>query len=407
MGYHRQGIHWDYEEYLIEIMLEKENRQGKSLLVISDTPFYKAGEHLRVFEPTLQEIEEVSDLFEVVTWVSYLRSDIEPGNARLTNVKNLVLKPIRDRRGGKSIWRKIGVLFSIPFQARHFYEEIRKTDIVHTRGPSVPALLVILYSFFDRKRIYWHKYAGNWNESNPPLAYRFQRWLLLKLAAPNVVITINGKWPGLHRGFISIENPCVKESYLKHIKDSKIKMSFSGKLRVCFVGSLDPNKGALRLVKALLTKDIEPFIEGIWIIGDGAEKQALEELARKSALPIYLPGYLSRQKIFDTIYSTCHLMLLPSITEGFPKVVAEAAAHRCIPVVTTVSALGQYIQDGVNGFLLEDSTSASIQRAFLERIRKHSDLEGVSNKAFAMAHLFTYERFRNRIEQDIVSLPRP
>lgn len=380
-------------------MLEKENRQRKSLLVISDTPFYRVGEHFRVFEPTLHEIEEVSDLFEVVTWVSYLRSDTEP-NARLTNVKNLVLKPIKNRRGGKSIWRKIGVLFSIPLQAKHFYEEIVKTDIVHTRGPSVPALLVILYSFFDRKRIYWHKYAGSWNETNPPISYRFQRWLLLKLATPNVVITINGKWPGLHRGFISIENPCVKESYLKHVRDSK--MSFKGKLRVCFVGSLDPNKGALRLVKALLAKDIESFIQGIWIIGDGAEKQELEELARKSSLPIYLPGYLSRQEIFDSIYSMCHLMLLPSKTEGFPKVVAEAAAHRCIPVVTSVSALDQYIQDGVNGFLLEDSTSESIQRAFLERIQQHPDLEGVSNRAFAMAHLFTYERFRNRIEQDVV-----
>lgn len=374
----------------------------KRLVIISDTPFYAHGNDILVFEPTLREIEEVSSLFTAIKWVSYLRSGTIGKNTRQPTVP-ITLVPIRDRRGGTSFSKKFGVLMSIPSQVLIFLREIKHADVVHTRAPSVPALIVILYSFFDNRRIYWHKYAGNWSETNSPVAFRLQKWLMTKLNKPNVRITINGDWPGLHKGFVSMENPCLNEEYLRQLKHRKFNREFTGKLKVCFVGSLDPFKGAVRLLHALLSSDVAPSLNGVWIVGDGQEKEQLKQLASQSPVPVHLCGYLSRQEIFDTIYSHCHIIVLPSETEGFPKVIAEAASHGCIPVVTAVSALDQYIKNGVNGFLLQTPTIESIRQSFVNDIIPNNKLHLVSEQAAALAHLFTYERFRDRIQQEVLT----
>lgn len=374
----------------------------KSLLIISDTPFYLREQNIAVFEPTLREIEEVADLFSTVKWISYKREGNGDKNARVPVAPNIKLHTIRNFRGGQSLWKKFWILISIPWQAFLLYREIPNFNVVHTRAPSVPALLVIVFSFFDSKRIYWHKYAGNWADSNLPLAYRLQHWLLRKLNKPNVRVTINGKWPGLHSGFLFMENPCLKSDYLKKLETQVAEKTFEGKLKVCFVGNLDPFKGAARLVQALLADSILSHIESVWIVGDGPEKEELEVIAATAPFPIHLCGYLSREKIFESIYSSCHVMVLPSETEGFPKVVSEAAAHRCIPVVTAVSSIDQYIHDCVNGFLLEDSSIESIRTAFVSRIIPHEQLAGVADEAQRLANIFTYERFHDRIKHEVL-----
>jgi glycosyltransferase involved in cell wall biosynthesis len=375
----------------------------KSLLIISDTPFYCSNNTCFVFEPTLREVEEVADLFSTIKWISYRRDGRSRKNAVAPSISNLQLRPIKNLRGGKSIFKKFLVFISIPWQAFLLYREILSFQVIHTRAPSVPALLVIIFSFFDSKRVYWHKYAGNWSEPDPPLAYWLQNWLLRKLDRQNVRITINGKWPGLHKGFLFMENPCLKSHYLEGLRMKQDSKEFKDKLRVCFVGNLDPFKGAIRLVKALLCQDVINSIDSIWIVGDGYERKELENIAATSPVPIHICGYLSREEIFKTIYANCHIMVLPSETEGFPKVVSEAAAHHCIPVATSVSAINQYIVDGVNGFLLPDSSVDSIRDVFLNKIIGNPNLAQVANHSFIMADKFTYEKFRERIKNEILT----
>lgn len=379
------------------------SQQKKVLLITSDTPVFSREGEIHVFEPTLREIEEVSNLFSAVKWLTYLRPGFEL-NTRVVSDSRISMLPLPDSRGGKSIGKKLSVLFSLPSQWRSFVDQVAQADVIHTRGPSVPAMIGILYSFIDGKHVYWHKYAGDWNEKNSPFAYRLQRWLLKRLKKRNVRITINGTWAGLHRGFLPLENPCFNRELIERVTDQKHTLDYGSKLRICFVGSLEPFKGAVRLASALQVPEIAKQIEAIWFAGDGSDNDRLREIGRASLFPISVFGNISRKEIFVELYSKCHLMVLPSETEGFPKVVAEAAAHRCIPVVTDVSALDQYINDGVNGFLLANPSEEAIRSTFLEKILKHPDLKSVSEEAFKLAPLFTYERFRERIEKEILSI---
>lgn len=377
-------------------------RQKKSLLIISDTPVIVKEGVFYVFEPTLNEIEGISSMFSNIVWRTYLRGGTVSGNLREIQAPSIKIQPLNFRRGGNTFLKKIRVLITTPIQFYLIVRNILNADVVHTRGPSVPALLTIIYSFFDSSRTYWHKYAGNWVEPNSPLAYKFQRWLLNKLNKPNVVITINGHWPGLHTGFRTYENPCINESVLaENLRNGNVR-EYDTKLKVCFVGSLDENKGAIRLAKVLLDPEFSQSVEGVWFIGDGEQKDLLVDISRRSHIPFNICGFMSRRQIFEEIYSQCHILILPSESEGFPKVVAEAAAHFCIPVVTGMSSLDQYINSGVNGYLLPDASEESIKQALRIIISNQNSLKRVAQKAFELSRQFTYERFRDRINVEIL-----
>ncbi|MCS6818696.1 MAG: glycosyltransferase family 4 protein [Chitinophagales bacterium] len=368
-----------------------------SLLIFSDTPFYQKNGNVSVFEPTLREIESISDLFSKTLWLSYIRGIHSENNARPPHVPSIYLKPLPDWRGGKLWIDKIKVLFSLPIQFFILIREIKNAELIHVRGPSVPALIALITSFVFPKKIFWYKYAGDWNEKKTPLAFCLQRWILLHQRRKNVYITINGHWENLHDRFLIWENPCLTEEELKQA--SEIVKDFNEKWCICFVGNLAKFKGASRLVNALAKPEIASKIQALWIVGDGEEMESLRILSPSLPYPLHLPGSMPRTAIFSSVYARSHFLVLPSESEGFPKVVAEAAAHRCIPIVTNVSAINQIIQHGFNGFLLKDPSSDTISQIFLEEIFSKSavELKKIADNARLFSERFTYERFRDKV----------
>lgn len=373
-------------------------------LIASDTPCIQFDEGFKLFEPTLLEVEQISKLVGEVRWVTYLRDSEEGSILRLPRARNVYIEPLKFKRGGRQIHKKIGVILSLPSQMMFLIKRIRKADVIHSRGPSVPAVLVILLSFFDSKRIYWHKYGGNWSERNSPVAYRIQRWLLKTLNKRNVRITVNGFWPGLHEGFISLENPCISEYVRRKNYDILNEdKKFDSNLTLCFVGNMDENKGAVRLLTVLNENPGRWPIKQVTFIGDGPLLFRLEQLAQHSLYTIKLLGLRSREFIFEKIFRTHHLLILPSRSEGFPKVVAECAAHFCIPVVTDMSSLSQFIRHGENGFLMTDSTERSIGECLDFIFSQTALLEKISFQAWEMSSKFTYEHFLDRIKNEILA----
>lgn len=99
------------------------------------------------------------------------------------------------------------------------------------------------------------------------------------------------------------------------------------------------------------------------IIGDGIEKNNLEELALELNLDnnVLFLGQLTRDEVFMEL-SKNDVFILPSINETFGIVYLEAMAKKCIPIGTINEGIDGIILDGVNGYLCSANVESCFQK---------------------------------------------
>lgn len=372
--------------------------KGKRLLVVSDTAMWDLGNKKVAFEPVIRELESIYSMVDSITWIGYQQSNADVKKyAREANIpiRYVMLKQV----GGATLFKKLQAVLHIPIVLWIVFREIFRHDLIHSRAPSLPAYFAMLFSKFDSKRKYWHKYAGNWAEENPPYFYGLQRTVLRKLGKQNIKGTINGNWPGQEPHLLSFENPCLFESEIEQgLKDAKAK-AYSTPLTICFVGALVKAKGVHQLIQSLSLLKHPEGIAKLVMVGDGVEREQLEIAAQTSPVKVEFKGFLTRDKIAE-VYSQSDALMLPSDTEGFPKVIAEGAGFGCIPMVTDISSLSQYITHGKNGYLLPTNTKEEIAKA-LDLLVETGNRKEIGERSTQMAERFTYEFFHNRIKEEV------
>lgn len=139
---------------------------------------------------------------------------------------------------------------------------------------------------------------------------------------------------------------------------------------VLFAGRLIPEKQAPLGVAAiaLARRGIED-LRGEFL-GDGPERQALEQAIRDSGMTglVETRGFTDAQTL-DSEMRRALCVLLPSRREGYGMVVVEAAARATPSVVVAGedNAAAELIVEGVNGFVAPSSEPQAIARA-IERV---------------------------------------
>lgn len=380
-------------------MPENLSRKPK-LLIVSDTSMWKTESGTVAFEPVVREIEHFYTLFDQIVWIGYQNNRSIDANTREITAGVPIQFVRLDAVGGYRLSAKLRALLIAPYYAWLIWHYIQKAEVVHTRAPSLPAFWAICFSFLDKKRIYWHKYAGNWQEPKPPIFYGLQR-SLLKMAT-RTKVTINGKWQNQQHHLLSFENPCLDEADIAAGKVALAEKDFNGKLNFCFVGRLEDAKGVGRILSAF--QEIHSDRIGtIHLVGDGSKRRAYEEMAAELRYSFVFHGFLDRRAI-NMIYAQSHIFLLPSDSEGFPKVIAEAMNFGCVPLVSDVSSIPQYIQDGKNGFLWR-SQAISFPLYFSNWIHglDKFDLRTIADQASQIAETFTYQHYIKRLCDEVLN----
>jgi glycosyltransferase involved in cell wall biosynthesis len=377
-----------------------ESLQKKSLLIVSDTAMVKTSEGVQVFEPALREIESLDGLFSHITWIGFDYSAIAELPMRLAQPGLIHFVVLPKATGGVSILSKFKILPYLPYLYAVIFRNIVKHNVIHTRGPSIPAMFVAMISLADRSRLYWHKYAGNWMQGRPPWAYALNR-RLLKWNVKSI-ITINGLWKNQENHIISFANPCLTREELEAGKNSFTLKSYDNELTIIFVGNLIPSKGLGKLLEALKMIDSRSIKELI-VAGDGPNRKDLENRARKLDIEVVFYGAIPRSRL-EEYYKVSHILVLLSDSEGFPKVIAEAAAFGCIPFALNVSSISQYVQHNLSGVLLDrNSTLSEISNALQKLMKDRKKLASMAMNAVKLSEAFTYDIYRLRVQNEILS----
>ena len=106
------------------------------------------------------------------------------------------------------------------------------------------------------------------------------------------------------------------------------------------------------------------------VIGDGALREELQELARTLGIgdSIDLPGAVDRD-VLERAYATAAVFALPSSKEGFGIVYLEAWANGLPVIGSRFGAAGEVIDDGVDGITVDPADAPSLADALVRLLR--------------------------------------
>lgn len=146
------------------------------------------------------------------------------------------------------------------------------------------------------------------------------------------------------------------------------KAAHAEKFEILCVSRITPRKGIRYLIKALEKFIVEhPYVH-LNIIGEGNEKESLENLVRGLGLShsVTFHGLLPHDQLPHE-YAKADVFVLPSLNEGMSNTMLEAIASGLPIIATQTGGSYELVKDGVNGLIvrMQDSDDLAQKLAIL------------------------------------------
>ena len=236
-----------------------------------------------------------------------------------------------------------------------------KADHLHLRCPGNMGLLACMIQIFFPWKPKTAKYAGNWDpKAKQPFTYKLQRWILSNIfLTKNMQVLVYGDWENQSKNI----KPFFTATYSEFEKKDVCPRKLDGLINFLFVGTLSIGKQplfAVQLVEKLYQSGKKVRLN---LYGEGVLKTTLEEYIKVNELQdiIFLHGNQSKETILIA-YQLSHFLILPSKSEGWPKVIAEGMFWGCVPIVSKVSCVPYMLGNGTRGILLNEELEIDVQK---------------------------------------------
>lgn len=165
-----------------------------------------------------------------------------------------------------------------------------------------------------------------------------------------------------------------------------------GSANLLYVGRLEPLKRVDDAIFAVnIIRKTVPYVH-FEIVGDGVERKKLEKLVLDLKLEknITFRGQIKKEEDLRRAYRSAAILLFPSISEGTPKVIAEAMAHGVVPIaVKKIGSIPYIIEDGVRGLLVSPKSPTELAEAALTLLQDRSMLKSMRERGFDYAKQHT------------------
>lgn len=279
---------------------------------------------------------------------------------------------------------------------RKLFAAMRWADHIHLRCPGNLGLMGCIVQIFFPRKPKTAKYAGNWDpKAKQPWSYKLQRWILSNTwLTKNMQVLVYGEWPAQSKNI----KPFFTATYHESDKQPVQARSLHGTLQAMFVGTLSPGKRplyAVQLVAALRERGIDIQLS---LYGHGAERQVLEDYIIQNKLgdSIFFKGN-QPQEVVREAFKKSHFVVLPSQSEGWPKVIAEGMFWGCVPIASRVSCLANMLDNGQRGLLLDMDFESDVNQLFA-LINAPETYRDNAQKGIAWSRKYTMDRFENEIK---------
>ena len=288
-------------------------------------------------------------------------------------------------------------LFVLPLVMFRIMRGMIWADHIHLRCPSNMGVLGVIAQVFFPRKVKTVKYANNWDpSSSQSYSYRLQQNILRNSRLTrNATVLVYGDWHEKNPNIV----PFFTASYSRtNAVDTEIReISKDAPLRLIFVGTLTSNKRPLDCVKSLQLLREKGYDVSLDMFGDGDQRSVLQSYIDENQLGSYVHiwGKQSPDKV-ETFFKRAHFLVFLSMTEGWPKVVAEAMWWGCLPITTNVSCVSQMLGGDSRGLIVEPE-AAAVADAISKLVVNPQLYKKKCSEAMAWSRLYDLEHFEREL----------
>jgi glycosyltransferase involved in cell wall biosynthesis len=172
--------------------------------------------------------------------------------------------------------------------------------------------------------------------------------------------------------------------------------SIKSPLTLLYVGRVLGMKGIMEMIDAV---DNLIHIKGmsvkLHIVGEG-DKEYINRCKTKAEELKILPNivFLGRKNFGSELFSeyrNADIFLLPTYTEGFPRVYWEAASNSCPVVITAVGGIPYVVKDKINGCLIKPYSWEEIVEAIVKIVTNNEFRIGIIKNAYELSKQYSLE----------------
>lgn len=328
-----------------------------------------------------------------------------PASGSRVRATNVTLAPLPYFPGPRQFYPQ---LLSMRPRLRRWVDQC---DVIHLRVPSPAAIFAFRIAEARRKPIFL-LVVGDYAALLPHLGYRgikkvlfskyvaFEEWALSYMTRRALTFANGASLRAKHEH----EGRRIHETKTTTLSLSDLSTRADtcagSRVRLLCVSRIDPRKGLRSLpevVSGLLAAghDVTLDVVGptIGLIGESERDAIVNEATRLGVADrITLRGPVALDQLMP-LYREFDLFVLPTRPgEGIPRVLMEAMAGG-LPIVTTnVSGISSLIEDGENGLLVPEASSAAMIEALRSLIATPSLRQRLIHGGYATARAHTLER---------------
>ncbi len=160
-----------------------------------------------------------------------------------------------------------------------------------------------------------------------------------------------------------------------------------------YVGRLSPEKGAHVLIDALpqMLKRLPQL--RLRLIGEGSQQHSLRDVVNQNGLNEHVEfvGAVPHHEL-PRYYAEADALVIPSLSEGLPKVLPEALACGLPVVGTQVGGIPEVVQNGYNGLLVPPSDPHALADAVVAVLSRSDFNRSLRANARASIERFSWKR---------------
>ena len=323
-----------------------------------------------------------------------------------------------------SLTNLIKTLIKLPEIFNSVYKAMSQADHIHLRCPGNMGLIGALVQILFPNKQKTAKYAGNWDpKSKQPWSYRLQKWILSNtFLTRNMQVLVYGEWPNQTKNIKPFFTATYSESEIQNsefriqnkwslpAQSKTIENNFDSarldKIEIdlpptsfLFVGTLSKGKQplyAIQLVEKLYQHGKKVQLN---LYGDGILRPTLETYIKQNNLQdiVFLRGNQSKETVLKG-YQNSHFLILPSKSEGWPKVVAEAMFWGCVPIASPVSCVPFMMGNGSRGVILQEELNQDVDQIEAV-ISKQEVYQKMASEGQTWSRQFTTDKFEAEIKK--------